>query len=222
MNNKKFAALLLALASTASNAGSMGPAVMPERLLLIEGGLSYSHAFYDGEGFFGESRTAFNPNGFSSHHNDFYPNDFFGGYIGASLYIPTNWLLNIRYDMYGEKTQFNSFAQTEISLAPVKLSFTIDKVFGNFNDLSFGFGAGVVAETLNDGDFFVPVSASNPPSESLQGQTIIDPLVEVFGMYRCTNNFGIKFNAAYQIPVHNKFGNGDVNLNLGLNYAFPI
>lgn len=222
MNNKKIAALLLALASTASNAGSMGPAVMPERLLLLEAGASYSHAFYGDNNVFGESRTAFNPFGFNVNSSDFYPNDFVGGYIGASLYVPSNWLLNARYDMYGEKSKDNFAAQTEISLSPVRLSFTVDKVFGNFNELSFGLGGGAVIESLNDGDFRVPVSLTNPPSESLQGQTIIDPLVEAFAMYRFANNFGIKFNAAYQIPVQNKFGNGDLNLNLGINYAFSI
>lgn len=222
MNNKKIAALLLALASTASNAGTMGPAVMPERLLLLEAGASFSHAFYDGQDVFGESRTTFNPNGFESNHNSFYPNNFVGGYIGASLYVPSNWLMNVRYDMYERKTKFNYAAQTAVSLTPARLSFTVDKVFGNFNEISYGIGAGAVIESLNDGDFQVPVSFTNPPSESLQGRTIIDPLVEAFAMYRFTNNFGVKFNAAYQIPVQNRFGNGDLNLNLGINYAFPI
>lgn len=224
MNNKKISALLLALAATASNAGTMGPAVMPERLLLIEGGLSYSHAFYDGFGLFAESRTEAFPNGFATRHNDFYPNDFLGGYIGASLYMPSNWLLNTRYDMYSQETKFNALAETTISFQPVKLSFTVDKVWGNFSELSYGLGAGAVIESLNDGEFLVPVAVdgSHPPSESLQGRTIIDPLVEVFAMYRFTNNFGIKLNAAYQIPVNNKFGNGDVNLNLGINYAFSV
>lgn len=222
MNNKKIGALFLALASTASYAGTMGPAVMPEHLLLLEAGLSYSHAFYDGTGVFAESVTAFTPNGFAINHNNFFPNDFFGGYIGASLYMPSNWLLNTRFDMLGEETKYNSLAQTTISLAPVKLSFTVDKVFGNFNAFSMGLGGGAVIESLNDGKFLVAVAPNNPPSESIQGRTRIDPLVEAFAMYRFANNFGVKLNAAYQIPVNAKFGNGDLNLNLGFNYSFAV
>ncbi len=222
MNNKKLSALLLALAATASNAGTMGPAVTPERLLLIEGGVSYTHAFYDSFSLFPESRSPFNPSGFGINPRDFYPNDFWGGYIGASLYTPSNWLLNARYDMYSNERKYNAVAETIIELAPVKLSFTVDKVWGNFSDLSFGLGAGAVVESLNDGELFVPVDVHNPPSESFQGRTIIDPLVEAFVMYRFVNNFGIKLNAAYQIPFNTKFGNGDVNVNLGCNYAFPI
>lgn len=222
MNNKKIGALLLALASTSTFAGTMGPAVTPERLLLIEGGASYSHAFYNDHAVFPESRTSITPNGYAVNINNFYPNDFWGGYIGASVYFPSNWLLNTRYDMYGEKSKVNVIAETEAKFAPVKLSFTVDKVMGDFRSLSFGLGGGAVVETTNDGDFWVAVNTTNPPSESIQGRTRIDPLVEGFAMYRFVNNFGIKFNAAYQIPVNNKFSSGDLNLNLGLNYAFPI
>lgn len=222
MNNKKIGALLLALASTSTFAGTMGPVAAPEHLLLIEGGFSYSHAFYNSNAVFPESRTSITPNGFVINLDDFYPNNFFGGYIGASVYSSYNWLLNARYDMYGQKTKFNAPAQTSVSIAPVKLSLTVDKVWGNFSALSYGIGGGAVVETLNDGEFIVAVHPTNPPSESIQGRTIIDPLVEAFAMYRFANNFGVKLNAAYQIPVNNKFGNGDLNLNLGINYAFPI
>lgn len=222
MNNKKLGALFLALASTSSFAGTMGPAYIPERLLLIEGGVSYSHSFYQDNAVFPESFTAITPGGFVIRLNDFYPNDFVGGYIGASIYLPQNWLLNTRYDMYGNESKTNLLAETRVGLAPTRLSFTVDKLWGDINAFSFGVGAGAVVETLNDGEFVVAVNTTNPLSESIQGRTVIDPLVEAFAMYRFANNFGIKFNAGYQIPVNNKFGNGDLNLNLGLNYAFAI
>lgn len=222
MNNKQISALLLALASASSYAGTMGPIASTEHLLLLEAGLSYSHAFYDSYAIYPESRTSVTPSGFAINPNHFYPNDFFGGYIGASIYSSSNWLLNARYDMYGEETKVNRPAETMVSLAPVKLSFTVDKLWGNINTLSYGVGAGAVVETVNDGEFIVTVSPTNPISESIQGRTLIDPLVEGFVMYRFANHFGVKFNAAYQIPVNNKFGNGDVNLNLGLNYAFTV
>ncbi len=221
MNNKKIGALLLAMASTSSFAGTMG-AMAPEHLLLIEGGLSYSHSYYEDRYVFPESRTAITPLGFSINPNNFFPNDFFGGYIGASLYMPTDWLINGRYDMYGKKGKTNLLAETQISLAPTRLSFTVDKVFGDFRALSFGLGGGAVIESLNDGNAVIAVDTLNPASESLQGRTRVDPLVEGFAMYRFVNNFGVKFNIGYQIPVNNKFGDGDLNLNLGLNYAFPI
>lgn len=222
MNNKKIGALLLAIASTSSYAGTMGPIATPERLLLLEGGFSYSHSFYRDQVVFPESRSSLNPNGFLIHPSDFYPSNFYGGYIGASLYLPQNWLLNSRYDMYGSEDKHNIYAETDIDFAPSRLSFSIDKVFGDFNSLSFGAGAGAVIENTNDGNFVVSVHPLNPVSESLQGRTRIDPMVEAFAMYRFVNNFGIKVNAAYQIPLHNKFGSGDLNVNLGVNYAFAI
>lgn len=222
MNNQKIGALLLAMASASSFAGTMGGAMAPERLLLIEGGVSYSHSYFNDHAVFAESRTTITPTGFSINPNNFYPNDFVGGYIGASLYMPSDWLMNGRYDMYGQKSKLNRLAETFISLAPVRLSFTVDKVFGNFSALSFGVGGGAVVESLNEGNAEIAVNTFNPASESLQGRTRIDPLVEGFAMYRFVNNVGVKFNLGYQIPVNNKFGNGDLNLNLGLNYAFPV
>jgi len=222
MNNKKLGALLLAVASTSSFAGTMGGVMAPERFLLIEGGVSYSHSYYQDNAVFAESATDVTPNGFRIDLNNFYPNDFFGGYIGASIYLPQDWLMNMRYDMYGKKSKFNALAETRISIAPTRLSFTLDKVFGDFRAFSYGIGGGVVVENTNDGDALIAVNEFNPVSESIQGRTRIDPLVEGFAMYRFVNNFGVKFNLGYQIPVNSKFGDGDLNLNLGLNYAFPI
>ncbi|WP_147286406.1 hypothetical protein [Legionella londiniensis] len=217
---KKLNAIVLALASSSAFAGAMGP-VAAEKLLIFEAGVAYTHAFYKDNAIFPESRTALFPNGVAVDPEDFFPEDFFGGYIGMSFYIP-DWLFNTRYNMYGSKAKHNRAASVRTELAPVKLSFTTDRVFGDINQFSYGLGAGVVIENVNDGDFIVNVGSGFIPSESLQGRTRIDPLVEGFAMYRFANNFGIKFNAEYQIPVHNKFGNGDVNLNLGINYAFPV
>ncbi|MBN9231557.1 MAG: hypothetical protein J0I93_11995 [Legionella sp.] len=221
MTKQNLGALVLAMASATSFAGSMGDVVTPERLLLIEGGVSYSHNYYSDRAFFAESINSFTPAGYVINPNDFYPNDFFGGYIGASVYFPSDWLTNFRYDMYGKKRNTHHTLPLYIDFAPVRLSFTVDKVFGDFRAFSFGVGGGAVVETLNEGNY-VNYDLTRPPSESLQGRTRIDPLVEGFAMYRFANNFGVKFNLAYQIPVNNKFSNGDLNLNLGLNYAFPI
>lgn len=220
MKKLKYSALALAIASSSSFAGGMGE-VMPEKLLFIEGGVAYTHAFYKSSIRPVESYTTFTPNGVAMDPKDFYPQDFFGGYIGASIYM-SDWLMNTRYDMYGSKSKHNQAASTRISLAPAKLSFTLDKVWGDIHSMSYGLGGGAVIETSNDGDSYVNIAANNPASESIQGRSRIDPLVEGFLMYRFANNFGVKFNAAYQIPVNNKFGQGDLNLNLGINYAFPI
>ena len=222
MNNKKIGALLLAIASTTSYAGSMGPAITPERLLLLEGGFSYSYSFFQDSAVFPESVTPVTPNGFAINPNNFFPNSYYGGYIGASIYVPSNWLLNTRYDMYGKESKHNTFAETIMSFAPARLSFSVDKLWGDINSFSFGAGAGVVLETLNDGDSLIAINVQNPLSESLQGRSRLDPLVEAFGMYRFANNFGIKVNAGYQIPVYNKFSDGDLNVNVGINYSFAI
>lgn len=222
MNNKKLSALVLALASTTSFAGTMGPIASPQLMLLLEAGASYSYAFYDDNAVFPESATVFAPNGFAVNLNDFYPNNFWGGYIGASVFFPQYWMANMRYDMFGTDDKVNALAQTRISLAVTKLSLTVDKVFGDINSFSYGVGGGAVIESLNDGSFNItPAFFSNIPSESIQGRTIMDPLLEAFAMYRM-GNFGVKLNGAYQIPVNTHFGSGDINLNLGLNYSFNL
>jgi len=220
MNKNKISFLALALTSSSLFAGSMGMAPS-EKLFILEGGVSYSHTFYKNNVVFPESYTAVTPTGFSINPSSFYPNDYFGGYAGLSFYFP-DWLLNARYNLYGSERKANNRAGTIIKLAPAKLTFTADKVWGNINQLSYGLGGGAVIETVNKGYAQVALSTDNPPSESLAGRTHTAPLVEGFVMYRFANNFGTKFNVEYQIPTNNAFARGDLNLNLGINYAFPV
>ncbi|KTC96131.1 hypothetical protein [Legionella erythra] len=213
--------LALAIASTSAFAGTMGPVVTSEKFFLIEGGLAYTHAFYKDSAVFAESFTPVTPAGFAINPNNFYPKNFWGGYMGLSFYFPS-WLLNARYSLYESKEETNYTAGTVIELQPAKLAFTADKVWGNINQLSYGLGAGAIVETLNKGEARIHIAADNPVSETFQGRTQINPLVEGFVMYRFANNFGAKFNLEYQIPVSRTFGDGDLNLSLGINYALPV
>ena len=220
MKKKNLTALVLSLASATAFAGVMEPPAAPQRLLFIEGGLSFSHSFYKDSIVTPESITTATPGGFIINPDHFYPNDYWGGYIGASLYS-SNWLANVRLDMYSSESKINYAADTYIDIAPVKLSFTLDRVWGDINAFSYWIGAGAVVENTNDGSFRIPASHGLVMSETIQ-RTRIDPQIEAFAMYRMTNNLGIKFNLGYQIPLNNNMTNGDLNLNLGLNYAFPV
>lgn len=220
MNKNKLSLLALSLASMPALAGTMGP-VTTEKFFLLEGGVAYTHAFYKDRAVFPESYTPFTPNGYAINPNHFYPENFWGGYAGVSFYFP-GWLLNTRYSLYEARTEVNHHAGTRIKLQPAKLAFTTDKVWGDINQFSMGLGAGAVIETLNKGEARIHVSLDNPISESFQGRSIINPLVEAFAMYRCTNNFGVKLNVEYQIPVSRTFGHGDLNVGLGVNYALPV
>lgn len=220
MNKMKFSAIALVLASSSAFSGTMGAVVAPERLLLIEGGLSYSHIFMKSRVVTPESRVPAFPNGVVVNLQNFYPECFFGGYMGASLYM-ADWLINNRLDLYGQASKHNAPASTRISVAPAKFSLTLDRVFGDINSLSYGIGAGAVLRTNNEGEFIVN-PGNNAFSETIQGRARFDPQVEAFAMYRMDNGFGVKFNAGYQIPVNDQFSNGSVNLNLGVNYAFPV
>lgn len=216
----KISILALALTSIPAFSGTMGP-IGSEKFFLVEGGLAYTHTFYNSNAVFAESFTPVTPNGFSINPKHFYPENFIGGYAGLSFYFP-GWLLNTRYSLFENRTKINYVAGTAISLQPSKLAFTADKVWGNFHQLSYGLGGGAVIESLAKGRALINVTADNPVSESFQGRSQINPLVEGFLMYRCTNNFGVKFNLEYQIPVTRTMGNGDLNLSLGINYAWPV
>ncbi len=219
MKKTSLSVLALTLSASAAFAGGMGE-LPPSKLLFLEAGLSYSHSFYKDSVVTPESYTLVTPNGYSMDPSNFFPNNFWGGYIGAS-WFSNYWMLNTRLDMYGKKERYNADAETRINMAPVRLSFTADRVWGDINAFSYGLGAGAVIESVNNGAMIVPAHATNPPSETID-TTRIDPMIEGFLMYRMANNLGIKFNVAYQIPLNSQMGNGDLNLNLGLNYAFNV
>ena len=84
-----------------------------------------------------------------------YPNNFWGGYIGSSIYFPTNWLINTRLDMFASESKANLAAGTRQKLSPVHFSLSVDKVLGDFNAMSFGLGAGAIFENVNDGNMYL-------------------------------------------------------------------
>lgn len=220
-------ALSASIFALTANAGTMGP-VAENNFLLFEAGGSYTHVFYKDSIRSAESITTATPFGVSMHPEDFYPDDFGGGYIELSL-LKNYWLFNVRYDMYASETHRNSFAGTTIEIAPSKLSFSVDKVWGSLDTLSYGAGAGVVIGSVNKGEAIQDtvnvvngVVIDNILGETIQGRTRIDPLVEAFAMYRISSNFNVRLNVAYQIPVNSLFSDGSLNTNLGINYALPI
>jgi hypothetical protein len=218
--NMKLKVIAFVLTSSSAFAGAMG-AISTDKFFLLEGGLAYDHVFYKDNVTFSESYTPVTPNGFAINPKKFYPNNFFGGYAGLSFYFPS-WLLNARYNLYSNESKSNLNAGTLIKFKPSGLSFTADKIFGNFNQFSFGLGGGVVIQSINEGSARINLRSNRPLSESLQGRSHVEPLVEAFIMHRCNNNWGIKLNAEYQISTGRTFGYGDLNINLGINYAFPV
>ena len=131
--------------------------------------------------------------------------------------------------MFALETKKNAVAGTRVRYAPAKLSFSVDRVWGSVNALSYGAGAGVVLQSLNEGQSFNTNLHTLPNGQyinpvqgkSIQGRNRIDPLVEAFAMYNIGNNFNVRWNVAYQIPVNSFFTNGSINTNLGINYALP-
>lgn len=186
-----------------------------DKILFLEAGLAYSHTFFKGSVMAPES------GGFSYDPDNHYPNDYWGGYFGLSYYSNC-WLFNSRFDIFAGKDKREGSAPTHITFAPVRLSFTVDRVFGDIHTLSYGLGAGVAIENLNKGTFITdnPIHPGNEASHSLDGRTRIDPLIEGFIMKQVSDRIGIKLNAAYQIPAHNRTARGDLNMNLGITYSF--
>lgn len=215
MIKKRYLPLVAALLSSSAMAGGDG------KLLLLEAGFSFSHAFYKSSVVPPESITDTHLGGFAFDPSDHYPNDFWGGYIGASLYTGC-WLLNTRYDMYDKEDQRHNTSNTRIHFSPVRLSFSVDKVWGDIRDFSGGLGLGAVIENLNKGTFYEGNEPGTQRSSTLDGRSRIDPLIEGFVMKNVAENVAIKLNVAYQFPAHNRTSNGDVNVNLGVNYAFPV
>lgn len=209
--------LLAAVISSSAMAGTGSPL---DRMLLVEAGVSFSHTFFKGHVVPPESITGVFPAGFGHDPDNHYPNNYWGGYFGLSYYSNC-WLLNTRFDIYDSKDEQEGLSNTHISFAPVRLSFSADRVFGNIHDLSYGLGAGVVIENLNKGTFLAGIEPGNEGSHSLDGKSRIDPLVEGFVMKKLSERVGVKLNVAYQIPAHSRTSNGDLNVNLGLNYSFP-
>lgn len=225
MKKKYLTAVVLAASSAVTFAGTMGPAVAdPQRQLLIEGGFNYLYTFYKSRVIPPESRTATFPLGFPVNPKNHYPNNFYGGYIGLSYYVP-NWLLNSRYGMYGSSSKRNRRFDTFIKFAPARLLFSADKVFGDINATSFGIGAGAVISNINKGEYLEgPLTERGTEgSHSLGGEgTRIDPIIEAFVMQRVADNFNVKLNAEYQIPVNDANSRGDLVLSLGVNCAINV
>jgi hypothetical protein len=221
-------ALSSALCPFATQAGAMGDAVMGEsgKFLLIEAGADYMNAIYKNNVIGTQSYTTLTPNGTSYNPSVIYPNNFFGGYMGLSLF--TNSLLfNARYDMYASKTKrsYNNLFRTDI--APAKLSFTLDKTWGSIQRFIYGVGAGVVISTHNEAQLFDYAPPTTGPNAgqigfAFPGRTRLDPLVEAVVMYKLSENFNVRANVAYQIPEQTFYTHGHVNVNLGINYALPL
>ncbi len=219
-------ALVTLLCPLSIQAGTMGDAVMGEsgKFLLLEAGADYMNAIYKTNVRGAQSyRTAF-PNGQSYNPSNVFPNNFFGGYLGLSLY--TNSLLfNTRYDMYEKKGRSSDQGLLLTDIAPAKLSFTLDKTWGSIENLIYGVGAGVVVSTHNEAQLFnydTTTQVNNQIGFAFPGRTRLDPLVEAVAMYKLSQKFNLRANVAYQIPEHSFFTNGHVNVNLGINYALPL
>ena len=215
-------------------AGTMGDAVMGEsgNFLLVEAGADYMNALYKTNVTGAQSYTTDYPTGQSYNPSAIQPNNFFGGYLGLSLYH-NSLLFNSRYDMYAlqSKTSYNGTFVSKI--APAKLSFTLDKTWGSIDKFIYGVGAGVVISTQNEAQLFnygvTPVSTADRSTTvpgqigfAYPGRGRLDPLVEVVGMYKISQNFNLRANVAYQIPEQSFFTDGHVNVNLGINYALPL
>ena len=205
-------------------AGAMGDAVMGEsgKFLLIEAGADYMNAIYKSDLKGAQSYTTSTPNGVSYNPSVILPNNFFGGYIGLSLF--TNSLLfNTRYDMYASKTKYSLNNMFKSDMAPAKLSFTLDKTWGSIQKFIYGVGAGVVMATHNEAQLFnYKGNSFGQVGFSYPGRARLDPLVEVVAMYKLSQNFNVRANVAYQIPEQSFYTNGHVNVNLGINYALPL
>lgn len=202
--------------------GAMGDVSTNSRkLLLLEGGASYLHAFYKDNVVGANSYTTLTPNGVSYNPSNIFSNDFAGGYIGASAFI-NSILLNARYEMYALKGK-SYLGQTYERKAPTKLAFTVDKTWDYNSSLLYGLGAGVVVATQNEAEIFVyqPVGTTQIGT-SFPGRTRIDPVVEALAMYQLTDDFRLRANVSYQIPEHSYYTNGHLGVNLGINYAIPM
>lgn len=214
---------ILLSSSAALHAGSMGQAPLPNKFLLIEGGVSYLHAYYKDSATGADSFSVAAPAGRSYNPSRIYPNDFMGGYMGVS-FLMNDWMWNARYELYESKTKVLGANVLNTTLVPAKLAFTLDKMWHTNSNYSMGLGAGVVASTHNKAELldFDTTRDEVRFGKSFPGRVRLDPAVEVVGMYRLSENFNLKGNVRYQIPAHSFYTNGHLDVGLGINYAVPI
>lgn len=213
--------LLSILASCSLNAGTMGDASMaPTKFLLIEGGASYMHTFYKNRVVAAESVTADSPYGFSYNPSRIFGNNFVGGYMGVSLLL-NSYLLNTRYELFATKNKTSDGGNVVTHMAPARLAFTLDKTWAANESFLYGLGAGVVSSTHNLAEIYNYLSTTQI-GRSFPGRNRLDPVVEVVGMYKLNDRFNIRGNVAYQIPAQSFYNNGNLGVNLGMNYAVPL
>jgi hypothetical protein len=218
-----FPSLCFSTLSFTSFAGDMAPQ-LPTNLLLIEGGASYAYNFYNSTFVSPSSISTATPNGLAINPAQAAPNNFFGGYFGASLYRSSNWLFNARYDMYETKTKWNNNGSisSEISFSSIRATVSVDKVFGDITHFLYGAGIGVTLDNFNAGRNVNRSGSVVLGAETITGASVVEPTVEGLIMCRFFDNFAAKFNVAYQIPIHDAVESGSLLLNLGINYAFSI
>ncbi len=216
------------LGSFAATAGTMGDASMGEsgNFLLFEGGASYFYSLFENSVTVPESYTTSTPAGIISNPSKVYPNNIAGGYIELSLF-KDSLLFNTRYDMYALKGVSSSGGTVNAQAAPARLSMTVDKTWEPMQEFVWGLGAGVALFTLNESAVYnYNPTAAAPTYTQIGtnniGRARLDPLVEGIVMYKLPHNFNVRANVAYQIPEHNVFTYGSINVNLGINYALPL
>lgn len=212
-------ALFLSSLSVTGFAGTMGDALSPVHLIMLGGGAAYDHAFYKSY-IPAESNTIGTPGGVRWDAGQIFPNDFWGAYINVSFYTH-QLLFNAKYELYDRKNKTNDVPPVTSTISPARFSLSVDRVWGDVLDFSYGVGAGFVHESINEGNI-----KGFSPSGFFGGSTIntnrLDPLVEGFVMKQIAPNWNVKFNAGYQIPANSQHANGDLLLNLGVNYLFAI
>jgi len=212
-------ALLLGSLSTAGFAGTMG-APEPSNFFMVGGGIAYSHSFYKDN--YTPAESYANP--ITYNVKNIYADDFFGGYMSTSWYNAQGWMANAKYELYSKKAKFfhsGQVDQVRTELRPARASISVDKVWGNIYDCTYGVGIGAVHEALNEGAYYLGTSTA-PIDGSSINYSRIDPMVEAFVMKAISTNWNAKFNVAYQFNTRSKQSEGDLLLNLGINYVIPV
>lgn len=211
------------LASFSLHAGGMG---QTGKFFLIEGGASYLHSFYKTSVIGAESVTSLQPTGRTYNPSNIYPNDFAGGYMSTSFFF-NSLLLNARYELFAKKGKVfvDDDSNVFTHMAPAKFAVTLDKVWEANPSLLYGLGAGVVASTNNEAELlfnYLPVDPDIRIGYSFPGRLRLDPVIEAVAMYKLTDKFNARLNVSYQIPAQSLYTNGNLGVNLGINYAMPV